>query len=1069
VLNNLNNILRVQFEETGDLRALARAVQAGRDAVAAAPPGHGNRASALSSLGSALRAMFEATADPQILAEAVQVGRDAVAGTPPGHPGRAGRLSNLSSALKSQAEQTGDAQVLAEAVQLGQDAVAAIPPGRPGRARYLSNLGNALQTLFDQTGNQQALTEAVQLGRDAVAATPPGHPDRAGYLSNLGNALGSLFEQTGDRQVLDEAVQACRDAAAASPPGHPDHAMYAANLSVALLDLFERVGDQQVLAEAVQVDRDALAATPPSHPDRARRLSTLAGALRALFAHTGDLQALAEAVQAARDAVAATPHGHPERAGRLSNLGIVLRALSERTGDLQVLAEAVQAARDAAAAALPGHPERASYLNILAGALLSQGERTGSLQALTEAAQANRDAVATTPRDQPDRAQYSSNLGLVLRIMFARTGDLQVLTEAVQAGREAVAATPKGNPAYAMYSANLALVLETQFDRTGDLQALAQAKDAFAEAAAWTAAPARTRINRYRGLGRTAMSAGDSAGTLAAFESAIALLPQIASRGLSYSDREHGLGEFAGLAAEAASAAISAGRPDRAVELLEQARGVLIADVMEARGDLSDLEARAPVLAARFMRLRDELDAAEDTRAYPGDRDDVSLDVPDPGLQADGEAQRLVMADWTATASRRLATRRQELAQEWDSLLAQIRNVDGLQGFLLPLPVSALMQEAADGPVVMVNVSEYRCDALILTADASRPVRVVELPGLGRNDVFYQINRLGFAVVVSAEQSLSLRLTAQREIRTVLAWLWDKITAPVLAELNFTGRPEPGRSWPRVWWCPVGEMAFMPLHAAGYHDSTHADLRDGGWTADAPTVLDRVISSYTPTIRALRYARQDRGSVVAGPAVAQDGALIVAMPETGEASALPSVQIEAERIAELLPGSVTLTGPQATRSAVLAALANHRVAHLACHGLSDSDDPASSRLLLYDHTASPLTVTAISQLRLSSADLAYLSACSTTGSNQRLADQVVHITGAFQLAGYKHVIGTLWPINDSAAAEIADDIYSHLTDNGRSELRIEETANVVHDATLRLRQNYPASPAIWAAHIHAGV
>jgi hypothetical protein len=56
------------------------------------------------------------------------------------------------------------------------------------------------------------------------------------------------------------------------------------------------------------------------------------------------------------------------------------------------------------------------------------------------------------------------------------------------------------------------------------------------------------------------------------------------------------------------------------VELLEHARGVLLAEVMDARGDLSDLQVRAPALAARFMRLRDELDATDHASSDPGDR-----------------------------------------------------------------------------------------------------------------------------------------------------------------------------------------------------------------------------------------------------------------------------------------------------------------------------------------------------------------------------------------------------------------------------------------------------------------
>jgi hypothetical protein len=80
--------------------------------------------------------------------------------------------------------------------------------------------------------------------------------------------------------------------------------------------------------------------------------------------------------------------------------------------------------------------------------------------------------------------------------------------------------------------------------------------------------------------------------------------------------------------------------------------------------------------------------------------------------------------------------------------------------------------------------------------------------------------------------------------------------------------------------------------------------------------------------------------------------------------------------------------------------------HFACHGLWDWANPAASRLLLTDHDSAPLTVTALMRLHLADADLAYLSACSTTLTSQALADEAVHLTAAVHLAGYRQVIGT---------------------------------------------------------------
>ncbi|MEO3807408.1 hypothetical protein ABGB17_00250 [Sphaerisporangium sp. B11E5] len=48
--------------------------------------------------------------------------------------------------------------------------------------------------------------------------------------------------------------------------------------------------------------------------------------------------------------------------------------------------------------------------------------------------------------------------------------------------------------------------------------------------------------------------------------------------------------------------------------------------------------------------------------------------------------------------------------------------------FLLPPPIETLLPVADEGPVVVVNASEWRCDALVVTVTG---VRAVPLPRLG--------------------------------------------------------------------------------------------------------------------------------------------------------------------------------------------------------------------------------------------------------------------------------------------------------------------------------------------------
>jgi CHAT domain-containing protein len=137
------------------------------------------------------------------------------------------------------------------------------------------------------------------------------------------------------------------------------------------------------------------------------------------------------------------------------------------------------------------------------------------------------------------------------------------------------------------------------------------------------------------------------------------------------------------------------------------------------------------------------------------------------------------------------------------------------------------------------------------------------------------------------------------------------------------------------------------------------------------------------------------------------------------------------------------------------------IAHFACHGTSDPEDPSNSRLLLHDHEMAPFTVASLASIRLDHARLAYLSACETAFAT-KLLDEGIHLASAFQLAGYPNVVATLWNVNDLAAARIADDFYGNLAADSAN------AASALHQAVRTLRNELPGTPSLWAAHIHVG-
>ena len=383
------------------------------------------------------------------------------------------------------------------------------------------------------------------------------------------------------------------------------------------------------------------------------------------------------------------------------------------------------------------------------------------------------------------------------------------------------------------------------------------------------------------------------------------------------------------------------------------------------------------------------------------------------------------------------ADHRMALAEEWDSLVAQARELPGFDGFLRPPPASSL-SAAADGPVVVVTVTRWACAALI--ARGGRVTRL-ELPELTADSVADVVRR--YLAAIGAHDARDATATfgelLEPELAECLAVLWDGLAEPILDHLGFGATPED--PWPRLWWCPTGPLAFLPLHAAGRHGTPGA------------AVVDRVISSYTPTLRALRQARQARPTA--------GSMLVVGLPETPGLPELPSVEAESELLARLLPGRVTaLTGREATRARVLAELPAAAWAHFACHGRQDPRDPSSGALLLHD---GPLSVTDLAALR-HTGDLAYLSGCKTAVGGADLPDEAITLAAALQYTGFRHVIATLWTVGDAYAARVAADVYAELAVDGR--IDADRAAGALHRAVRRLRER--AMLSAWTPFVHLG-
>ena len=153
--------------------------------------------------------------------------------------------------------------------------------------------------------------------------------------------------------------------------------------------------------------------------------------------------------------------------------------------------------------------------------------------------------------------------------------------------------------------------------------------------------------------------------------------------------------------------------------------------------------------------------------------------------------------------------------------------------------------------------------------------------------------------------------------------------------------------------------------------------------------MDRVISSYTPTLTALAEARRDDAAAPTRPAREQGHMLVVSVPELDDAeSALPGVARSRDILATLFgpEHSTVLNGSAATVDAVLQAVPDHPWLHVGCHGNRDMTSLREGGLSLWDGR---LTIAHLSDLNHPAGEFAFIGACQTAipSSRARRDDQ----------------------------------------------------------------------------------
>jgi CHAT domain-containing protein len=582
-------------------------------------------------------------------------------------------------------------------------------------------------------------------------------------------------------------------------------------------------------------------------------------------------------------------------------------------------------------------------------------------------------------------------------------GDPSDLDESIELHRAALLLRPPGHSDRSESLNNFAISLRDRFTQQGVPSDLDETFSLFSQLSQISHAVSRTDLFAAKSWVTSAEETNHGS-ALVAYQTALKFLDQHVAL-LSSSSRHFDVVSMAtaSLAVDAFSSSIRNGALATAVELVEQGRAVFWTQLARFRTTLDELSAAhhtGAALAEEFKQLSSRL-----RNAFDRYTEDQSPQI-------------------------------RQVTMEWDDVVSRIRMLPDFSRFLLPPLFSDLRKAADEGPVIIVNASQYSCNALIVLSDRD-PVHVP-----------IDITQTEVSDLSTKFQSLSKKFGSydtQHKLVGILRKLWHDIVDPIVQALG-ASNVHPGS---RIWWCPTAEFTLLPLHAAGAYEKKRDSL---------PYIY---ISSYTPTLATLVRARQ-QVSRDASPqyfvAIGQGN------PDGGKPlkCVAPELAVVAQRLAPIVSSFTSLEDGDATVKAAVDVLNHNQWLHLACHGMPNRKQPFESSFAMRD---GPLMIKDIIRSDWQNPEFAFLSACHTTVGDEKSLDESIHLAAAMQFSGFRSVIGSMWSVDDEVAQEVVSAFYGNLVD-GSGRLDCTRAAMALHKAVKKLRRNnVPLEQQIVFVHI----
>lgn len=449
---------------------------------------------------------------------------------------------------------------------------------------------------------------------------------------------------------------------------------------------------------------------------------------------------------------------------------------------------------------------------------------------------------------------------------------------------------------------------------------------------------------------------------------------------------------------------------ERAVDLLRQANDSLgLASSLEALGSVHLLAGNLDQARKAACRAIDQYEEIRNKTLYDEQTSISMLDAQSTayGLfqQVEAESGRpekaLQMAEWSR--GRTLYSRLQD--SEADS---EMPPLDRLRKIVHRAQATVVVYSVIYEPIAFP--SQHRFQSGQPKVEKALYLWVVEPAG----DIHFRSLDLVEARV--AGHSLASKIIRFREavregydLTEISEGLYQTLIAPIESWLKGT----------RLIFVPEGPIFQISIGAL--------------FDAEGKTLGDRYECLLSVSIRML-----DSAAAPTRP-WSEMSSLVVGDPRldkvTDVSAQLPFAEVEALWIAELL-GTRAVVGKSATPGRLLRDLVSAELIHIASHNdLEHQDGRVKGALLLAADADGTNTLSAerLIDLRGISAELLVLSACET-GHGRITSDGILNLAWAFQIAGAKSIVVSLWRNQDLSTALLMDRFYRNLLSSTDSSL-----------------------------------